>query len=84
MDTNQALMNQAQQLAAAVDAVDWKGAAEVAFKKLMTAFARDTQVLNDSLVRIADEVDASAKAYEAQNAASAQSISGIAAALDGI
>jgi WXG100 family type VII secretion target len=83
-DVNQQLMDQSRQLAAAVDAVDWKGAAEVAFKKLMTAFAQDTKVLNDSLNKISEEIAASATAYDAQEQQAASDLSAITSALDGI
>jgi len=83
VDTKQQLMNQGQQLASAVEAVNWKGTAQVAFNNLMTKFAQDLQQMNESLNNIADQVTASAKAYEAQNAQAQQDITGIMSALDG-
>jgi WXG100 family type VII secretion target len=83
VDTKQQLMNQGQQLASAVEAVNWKGTAQVAFNNLMNKFAQDLQQMNESLNNIADQVTASAKAYEAQNAQAQQDITGIMSALDG-
>lgn len=83
-DTNVQLMGQLRQLAAAVDAVDWKGSAQVAFTTLMTNFSADAQKLNDSLVRIAEEIAGSATEYDAQEAAAQQNLSAITASLDGI
>jgi WXG100 family type VII secretion target len=83
VDAKQQLMNQGQQLASAVEAVNWKGTAQVAFNNLMTKFAQDLQQMNESLNNIADQVTASSKAYEAQNAQAQQDITGIMSALDG-
>ena len=83
VDTKQQLMNQGQQLASAVESVNWKGTAQVAFNNLMNKFAQDLKQMNESLNNIADQVTASAKAYEAQNAQAQQDITGIMSALDG-
>lgn len=83
-DANQALMGQLQQLAAAVDAVDWKGAAQAAFQQLMGKFAQDAKALNDNLVVISDEITASATAYDAQEQQAQSSLSAITSSLDGI
>jgi WXG100 family type VII secretion target len=83
VDTKEQLMNQGQQLASAVEAVNWKGTAQVAFNNLMSKFAQDLTQMNESLNNIADQVTASAKAYEAQNAQAQQDITGIMSALDG-
>ncbi len=83
-DGNVQLMNQLRSLAQAVDAVDWKGSAQVAFTTLMTNFQRDAQTLNDSLVRIAEEIAASATEYDAQEAQAQSNISAITSSLDGI
>ncbi|HEU5472147.1 MAG TPA: WXG100 family type VII secretion target [Actinophytocola sp.] len=84
VDTNEQLMDQARQLAAAIDAVVWDGAAKVAFVSLMTKFAEDTQKLNDSLMRISEEIAASSTAYQAQDEQAQSDLSAITSALDGI
>lgn len=84
MDKNQNLMDQLKQLAAAVDAVQWRGAAATAFQTLMTAFSNDARQLNDALVRISEEVAASASEFDRQEEAASQSLSGITQALGGI
>ena len=83
-DTNQQIMDQGRQLASAVDGVTWKGAAQVAFRNLMTKFAQDLKTMNDSLQNISEQITASAKAYDAQNQQAQQDMSGIMSALDGI
>lgn len=83
-DTNVQLMNQLKSLAAAVDSVDWKGQAKVAFTTLMTNFQADAQKLNDSLVVIAEEITGSATEYDAQEANANSALSSITASLDGI
>jgi WXG100 family type VII secretion target len=83
IDTKEQLMSQGQQLESAVESVNWKGTAQVAFRNLMTKFAQDLKQMNDSLENIADQTTASAKAYEAQNAQAQSDISGIMSALDG-
>jgi WXG100 family type VII secretion target len=84
MDKNQNLMDQLKQLAAAVDAVQWRGAAATAFQTLMTAFSNDANKLNEALMRIAEEIAASATEYDRQEEAAQQSLSGITQALGGI
>lgn len=84
VDANENLMQQLQQLAAAVDAVAWKGQAATAFKSLMTAFNNDAKRLNDALMNMAEQVAGSADAYEAQEQAAQESLTGITQALDGI
>jgi WXG100 family type VII secretion target len=84
MDANQQLMDRLKSLAAAVDSVQWTGMAHNAFVQLMTAFQSDAQRLNDSLVRISEEIAASATEYDRQEAQAQESLSGITQALDGI
>ncbi|HEV2780701.1 MAG TPA: WXG100 family type VII secretion target [Actinophytocola sp.] len=83
-DANVQLMERMKALAAAVDSVQWKGQAHTAFVQLMGAFQSDAQRLNDSLVRIAEEISASATEYDRQEQQAQESLSGITAALDGI
>jgi WXG100 family type VII secretion target len=83
-DTNGQLMDQARQLAQAVDAVSWQGAAKTAFVNLMTKFAQDTKTLNESLNNIADQIGASAADYSAQEQQASSDISAISSALEGI
>ena len=83
-DANVTLMNELKQLAAAVDAVDWKGAAQAAFSQLMTKFSSDAKNLNDALVTISTEISASATEYDAQEQQAQSSLSAITSSLDGI
>jgi WXG100 family type VII secretion target len=83
-DGNVQLMNQLRSLAEAVDAVEWRGQAQVAFTNLMTNFQADAKKLNDSLVRISEEISASATEYDAQEANAQSSISAITQSLGGI
>jgi WXG100 family type VII secretion target len=83
-DGNVQLMNQLRSLAEAVDAVDWKGQAQVAFTNLMTNFQADAKKLNDSLMRISEEIAASATEYESQDQNAQSSMSAITSSLEGI
>jgi WXG100 family type VII secretion target len=83
-DSNDQLMSQGSQLASAVDAVNWKGAAQVAFRNLMTKFAQDLKTMNDSLHNISEQITASATAYSAQEEQAKADLSQITSALDGI
>ncbi|MFL6141004.1 MAG: WXG100 family type VII secretion target [Labedaea sp.] len=83
-DTNGQLMDQARQLAQAVDAVNWQGAAKAAFVNLMTKFSQDTKTLNDSLNNIAEQIGSSAADYSAQEQQAASDLSAISSALEGI
>jgi len=83
-DGNAQLMNQLRSLAEAVDAVDWRGRAQVAFTNLMTNFQADAKKLNDSLMRISEEIAASATEYDAQEESANANISAITSSLEGI
>lgn len=84
-DGNADLMEQLKQFISAVDAVEgaWRGAAHTAFQQLAQKFAADSKALNENLLAISEAVTGSAQAYQAQEQQATESVSAIAATLDG-